>query len=470
MILDFGIIVINLNPLLEIAGASPLAAFWYLFKYGGFIPVVYAFFLGAKWFWMEHIEEEYAHKWKWVLLLIDVPKENIQTPKAVENIFAQLGGAHSRANFIEKYWKGKVQETFSFEITSQEGYIRFYVRATEQFRDLVEAAFYAQYPDAEIMEVDDYTVFAPKHFPDKDYDLWGTEFVLQNEEAYPIRTYPEFEHQLSQEFMDPMAALLESMSKLGAGEHCWLQIIVKPISDEWKEEGIKIAKKLVGAKVEEKYDLIEKTLGISSDVVIKTFDAFLEIQEEESKEKREPVSLVQFLTPGERRIVESIQFKIAKLGFKVKFRMIYLGKKEVFHKGRGVSPILGALKQFSILDANSFKPYKKVTTKINYFMIKRRVAARQIKIMRSYKNRSMQRGAHPYVLNIEELASIFHFPVSTVKAPLVKKTESKRAEPPIGLPVETSTYEAMRRAKIKKEESEAEALSEPPENLPTAEF
>ena len=55
--------------------------------------------------------------------------------------------------------------------------------------------------------------------------------------------------------------------------------------------------------------------------------------------------------------------------------------------------------------------------------------------MWGYKYRSIWRGRRVFVLNIEELASLWHFPVITVKAPQVKKTEAKRGEPPVLLPV-----------------------------------
>ena len=42
---------------------------------------------------------------------------------------------------------------------------------------------------------------------------------------------------------------------------------------------------------------------------------------------------------------------------------------------------------------------------------------------------------HTFVLNTEEIATLWHFPTITMKAPLVKKSESKRGEPPVGLPI-----------------------------------
>lgn len=458
--IQIGPFYLDFTGLLLAANKSPFHGFAYIFLNGGWIPIVIALLYGLKWVYMKYIQDKYMAKWKWVLFAVDVPKDNIQSPKAVENIFAHLAGAHFLGNLIEKYVKGRVQEWFSFEIVSHEGYVRFYIRTTEQFRDLAEAAVYAQYPSAEIMEVDDYAAFAPDHFPNDEYNLWGTEFVLQNKEAYPIRTYPEFEHQLSQEFKDPMAALLESMSKISQGEHVWLQLIVRPTNDQWKEEGIRIAKKLVGAKVVEKPTLIEKALGVPATMIGEVLNAIMSNPEEGiEKGGRELISIMQFLTPGERRIIEALQFKISKIGFQTKFRMIYLAKKEVFHKGRGVSAIMGAIKQFNTLDLNGFRPYKQVTTKVNYFFVKKRTAWRQRKIMRRYKKRGFMAGATPYILNIEELASIFHFPVMEVRAPLVRKTESKRSEPPIGLPIKTTIYESP----AVKPKAERKT---PPENLP----
>ena len=56
-------------------------------------------------------------------------------------------------------------------------------------------------------------------------------------------------------------------------------------------------------------------------------------------------------------------------------------------------------------------------------------------LMTGYQRRSWGTGANPVFLNVEELATIWHFPTITIKAPLVKKSESKRAEPPSGLPI-----------------------------------
>src|SRR3989344_4214570 len=104
---------------------------------------------------------KYSKKLKWHLLAIDIPKANEQSPKAVEHIFAHLAGGLSSFTKKELYWEGKFLPTFSLEIVSIEGYVQFFIRTQSKYRDLVEAAVYAQYPEAEITEVEDYTTSVP---------------------------------------------------------------------------------------------------------------------------------------------------------------------------------------------------------------------------------------------------------------------------------------------------------------------
>lgn len=141
------------------------------------------------------------------------------------------------------------------------------------------------------------------------------------------------------------------------------------------------------------------------------------------------------LTTGEKGIAEAIEMKTAKLGWKSKVRMIYIAKKEFMNRSKGIAGVLGAIKQFNTQNLNGFKPDKKVTTSIDYLFIKRRVRARQKKILSKYKRRALWRGRRLNILNTEELATLFHFPIILVKAPQVQKTEAKRGEPPIRLPI-----------------------------------
>ena len=91
--------------------------------------------------------------------------------------------------------------------------------------------------------------------------------------------------------------------------------------------------------------------------------------------------------------------------------------------------------QFSNLNLNKFTLYIPQVPKDDYFWMRWVYTKKQHRLMTGYQKRSWGIGANPIFLNVEELATIWHFPPISIKAPLVKKSESKRAEPPSGLPI-----------------------------------
>jgi len=454
---------------------SPPAIMWRLFVDGGWIPILWIFLWGSWHIWVNWRQTLYAAKRRFVFLAVDIPKTSFeepgQSPRAVENIFAHLDGAHATDTLWEKYWEGKTQDYFSFEIVSIEGYIQFIIRTRDKFRDLVEAAIYAQYPDAEITEVVDYTQFAPKRFPDPEWEMFGTEWINVKPEVYPLRTYHDFIDSETKEFKDPLAAILENMSKMGKGEQLWFQIIVTPISQKnWTKAGEKIVKKLIGAKVEEKKTLMDKVL----DLPWRVFDAVVQQiigGEEAAPKKAEKVepSQILYLSPGAKATVEAIEKKISKIGFKTKIRLIYLAKKEVFQKTRAAHPMVGAIKQLNTLDCQSLKPeYKKVGTSAHYIFIETRLKWKKNKLMSAYRARSNWRGLGTgFVLNTEELATLWHFPAAWIKAPPIKAVESKRAVPPVNLPLERPSFlkpiTEVEKEKVAGEEGEEIIEGSPPE-------
>ncbi|MBI5135594.1 hypothetical protein HZA86_05180 [Candidatus Uhrbacteria bacterium] len=430
--------VLNLDFFANFANLSFFSLLWYIITHGGWIIVVWGGIKISQLVWLKRVRHHFEHQRSFLLLAINIPKLNEQSPKAVEQIFAQVHGALSGADFYEKWWLGKTQERFSFEIVSSGGYIRFFVWTNTAFRDLIEAAFFSQYPDAEIIEVEDYTHHFPHKFPNPEWDMWGTEFILTKHEAYPLRTYPEFEHTMSQELKDPLAGMLESMSKLGPDEHIWLQYVVQPTGDGWKEHAQHIVDEMIGAHREHAPPFITTLLGYP----VKLFEfllSFIFPPGEGGGEHGggdEAPNKVQYLTPGERAVLEGVQLKMAKIGYFTKMRFVYIAKKEVFNKARGVVPILGAMRQFSTQHMNGLSPSGKVTTAAKYYFVKERIASKQRKLMHAFHLREDEAGeGEGKVLNIEELATLYHFPVATVKAPLISKALTKQAEPPFALPV-----------------------------------
>jgi hypothetical protein len=342
----------------------------------------------------------------------------------------------------EYFWYGKTQKSFSFEIVSIEGYIQFLVRTEIEYRDLVEAAIYAQYPEAEITEVEDYVNAIPDKFPDKEYDVEGIEFKLAEKSPFPIRTYSHFEYSLSKDavFSDPMAAILENFSRIGHGENLWMQLVIEPIGNEWKKEGIELVKELIAGKKKKvsSPSFLIKGIGYLVEIPMALFNELMGNKAGDDKGKKDASEAkegkLSDLTPGAKATVEAIEEKISRIGFKSKLQVLYAARKEVFNPGRCMSGLVGAMNQFHVMSSNAIVPG--ATTQAEYDSKGVKAAGLKTKFTKAFKGRSGKWKIDPYILNIEELATVWHFPLPFVKTPLVQKAGAKRAEPPLGLPVE----------------------------------
>lgn len=378
--------------------------------------------------------------WEWVLLAVDIPDMFIQTPKAVEQIFAHLSGTAKHIALNDKFWLGTTQKWFSFEIVSIEGYIQFLIRTEKEYRDLVEAAIYAQYTAAEITEVEDYVDYIPSKYPHPEYDVFGVDFKLENKDPYSLRTYKHFEYNLSKDavFSDPMAAILENFTRIGQGENLWMQIVIEPTDSGWKEEGIALVKELMGEKPHHHAGMLEKVGDIPRIIGQELFNIIhWNFEAHEAHDEHGGADATK-LSPGMKTVIEAIEDKISKVGFKTKVRLLYNARKEAFHPNRCVEGFIGALSQFNVQNGNSLVPYKTTHEHYDNKHHTKSIALANglVKAFKARKLKWKKQGA--YILNIEELATIWHFPLPFVKAPLVSKAGAKRGEPPINLPVETS--------------------------------
>ncbi|MDO8669407.1 MAG: hypothetical protein Q7K65_03890 [Candidatus Buchananbacteria bacterium] len=469
------------NKILVFGSQNPVTIAIDMFLNGGWVVLLLLFIYGLYTVWLDSRRGQFASKIKHILLAIDIPKNNIQTPKAVESVFIALAGAQGSGNLVDIYWRGKIQDSFSFEIVSLESYVQFLVRTPKHFRDLIEAAIYAQYPEAEITEVADYAEpYKDVKFPNNKYDLWGTEFLLARDYPYPIRTYLDFEHKLTGELLDPMAGLLEMLTRIGVGEQIWLQFVVTPQKPGWGEKGKKILKEMKGEPYAPPATIADKLLkpvGFISDIVMAvTSEVFG--PSEPSKKKEEDQWKMFRLSPGERIVFENIQKKLSQHAFRIKFRFVYFGEKDVFNKARGVASVIAGIQQFNVADSNGFMPGPKTKTSADYFRVGKRVAERQRRILKNYIKRSNFYGDNVknMFLCSQELASLWHFPVMSVKAPTVEKIGSKRAVPPSRLPYASTRLGTVSQSalvsetpitEVKPTLPESRPEPKPPANLPT---
>ena len=432
---------------------------------GWTILALIVFFAGAE-LWVKFRQDQHSSNWEWILLAVDVPPDTVQSPKAVEQIFSHLSGALFEPNIGQKYWQGIRQKWFSLEIISLEGYIQFLIFTEATYRDLVEAAIYAQYPMAEITEVDDYVNLIPAKYPNETHEIFGLEFGLAAADPYPIRTYSEFEHSITPDytFNDPMASILENFTRIGAGENLWFQIIIEPVSSAWKAKGIELIKTIITQKKPASNQFfLFKIINVLAEELLNAIRP--PVESPVVKKKEELPGKISDLTPGVRDTIAAMEEKISKIGFKTKCRVLYAAPKAIFNPSRCLDGLVGSLNQFNYAGRNAIVPV--LATIAHYAFKDYRTLEIKKKFIRAFKKRKMRSGTNPYILNIQELATLWHFPLPLVKTPLLQKTASKRAEPPINLPIEEMVESPLRR-KTQGPPPEEEKKEEPPVELPYA--
>ena len=357
--------------------------------------------------WMYYIRRVYWQVIDWKLLEIRPPRDVERTPKIMEQVIAGFWGIIGTvATKYHKYFKGVMQDYLSLEIVGIDGQIHFFIRGAAKFRNLIESQVYSQYPQAEIKEADDYVHNIPSDIPNKNWDIWGARLKMSKSDVYPIRTYMQHidivSRPTSPPFIDPLAGLMEVMSKLKQGEQIWIQIIIRPVADDWVK---KSEKEVVSLMAKAKPSAVPTEAGA--------------------------VVPLQMLSPGQRETISGIEMKAAKKGYEAKVQFGYMGRREHFAMPN-VGAIMGLFNQFASLNANGLRPDAVTTTKANYLFARQRKIFKQRRLIRLLKTRSFwEKG---YILNIEELASLFHFPTTSVKAPMTPWLETKKAEPPMGLP------------------------------------
>lgn len=407
------------------------------------VPVATAFFLWD--LYVDSNKKAAKKAVKWVVLELRIPKENLRSPKSMEQVFATLHGTY--AGEI-KWWdaniKGKVQNVLSFEMVGRSGGVYFYVRVPAEHRNLVESALFAQYPAAEIALVDDYLSFLPMMLPNAVYDVWGVDMVFEKDSAYPIKTYLYFEEKEEEQRLDPLTVILETMSKLRENEMIFVQYVIKPTGErtnEYKKNGQAIVDKILGREVKAAPELsVFDHLVIWIQNFFRAFFSTPQWPEAPKKSEAAPKTIAS-LSFSEKEALEGIEGKISKLCYEVSVRAVYVDRQETFHKAY-IGGILGSFKQFGSPHINSFRPNKETSVnppkgfkawlfpawkKHQEFLKKRGMFF-------SYRERIMIK--KPPIFSIEELATLYHVPTSLVSAPSMRRIEAKKGEPPENLPIE----------------------------------
>ncbi|HMI09702.1 MAG TPA: type IV secretion system DNA-binding domain-containing protein [Candidatus Saccharimonadales bacterium] len=334
-----------------------------------------------------------------VLLVLEIPKANDKSELAAEQLFASLHGILRDRNELRA--NHGVQEHLSFEIASVNGQIHFYTWVPKTLQSFVEGQIYSQYPSVQIHEAEeDYVAHERQHSV-----VYSSEIVLTGSEFLPIKTFQSFE-------VDPLAGITGTLAKLeSTGEEVWIQVLARPIADDWHKD----AERWIGTvRTGNPFSFLTGE-GFNMKWVGGFFEALWKPPEQGIGGGSTPKEL----SEREKTRISEAEKKATKLGYQVKIRLAYLGESPTNAKLR-MQAIVGTFKQFNSTNLNGF-----------------RISGGSFKKEDLANYRARLFGDRGFILNIEELASVFHLPHTNVETPNIVWASNKTAEPPAKLPVIT---------------------------------
>ncbi|MFA6177597.1 MAG: hypothetical protein WC694_01725 [Candidatus Paceibacterota bacterium] len=416
---------------------------YFVWKYNAVIGVLAlagTIFLGwLAWkLWLHYVQQDFISGIDYVLLEIVPPREVLRSPKAMELFFTNALYHWSIKGGKEEWWQGAVWLWFSLEIVSLEGQVHFYIRTPTRIKDLIETQMYAQYPQAQVKVVEDYTLAVDDISPKSSWNGWGCEFKLTKHQAYPIKTYVDFglDKDPKEEFkVDPISPVVEFFGSLKKGEQAWIQIVItpKPSTDNVPHSWVEESKKEI-------FNILKPFTAVKDEgarIEIRTPDVY-------------------------KNMVTAISAKTSKVGFETGVRIMYIAKKEVYDMSNRRNMRL-LFRQYAKPDCNEF--YRINSAQADFYSGIFSASAETVmmlanRMLHEYRERAffhlplrhhlfskhvwkwpldsvINAYAHhdTYVLNVEELATIWHFPGQILKVPTLERIESKEASPPTNLPI-----------------------------------
>lgn len=326
-----------------------------------------------------------------LVMQILVPRENEKASLAAEQMFASIHGILGA--------KKRGTDVISFEIisTDVEG-IRFFVVSPQHLARFIEGQIYAQYPNADITYVEDYT---RNESVDAESFVSTGEIEMEKDSIFPIKTFRTFD-------VDPLAAITGAMSELNRNEKIWLQVILRPVANYWQDKSreyitaIKEGKSLGGPSFSALVSNLIRGVGsaLNTDPNVKT-----------------PAKEIVKLLPGQEEELREIETKMLKVGFEFKVRVVAKAGDQL-RSEQLLRDVVASFKQFTTAHLNNFVYAAPVGT--------------GKEIYDSYVKRDIRDDRD--IVNIEELASLYHLPNISVETPNIAWSRSRKLEPPMNLP------------------------------------
>lgn len=315
-------------------------------------------------------------------------------PLAAEQLFSTIHG-------ILK--EGIDKDTFSFEILATNEKIKFIVVTPKLLVSHLESQIYAQYPLAQITRIEDY-VPSISNYP----FIKAGNLTLAKDTNIPINTFRNFE-------VDPLSAITSSLSQIKKEEGLSIQLVIKPRPDNWQIKGYELVSKIKKKESNKQVSILQMViLGLIDIFIVNPLRTITGIQKrEEAPKPNQPTALSQ----SEEAMIRDIENKLIRMGFDSYIRVVsYAQTPEDCEQN--YRSCMATFKQFSRANLNGF--FETTETNTSKFL-------EDFNARRLYSNNS-------FILNTEEIASIYHLPSSSVENPNIDWAALKHTEIPDNLP------------------------------------
>lgn len=398
--------------------------------------------------WHHYRLERFIVGIKWVLLEIQVPRDVIKSPASMELIFSNALYHKSGKGFYEQYIQGAPWFWFSLELVSLDGRVHFFIRTPTRMRNLLETQIYGQYPQAKVVEAEDYAFHVPQYKKDGDWNMWGCEFKKLQEDFLPIKTYKDFGDDMKtgikEEFkIDPITPVIEYLGSLPTGQQVWIQIIVRQSIKTYRSNKPGVG--YIGFK-----DAAIEFLGKLAEGYTRLLDVNV---------PGLPMAKQVFLPEHLKPVVAAITENMASIHFDCGIRLVCLSDNRLCTEDqfqylrRDVRLLfrqyaMPSMNELERVNSTQFEAPWADPTGLALTKVKKRM-------LDWYRTRTL---FHPpiqyaieypavlssffpsgkpnlFVVSSRELATIYHFPGMVSETPSFKRIESKIAKPPSNLPI-----------------------------------
>lgn len=361
------------------------------------------FILGAKiysWYDDRNVDAKiggWFAKQDYMFVQLFPPALNERSMAEMENFYINLASIFSSKSKKDIYVEGKWYENFTIEVHSRGGQVNFFMYFNRNYLPLLRSALASHYPGAGIVECPDPLSNWPKDWTGKvgPYtDMFGADLEYAKSDLHPTKSWKLFQMGTNTPTTDPVTTLITGLENIESEDYAILQFVISPraIDDDkrkkWKSEFEKLRTEF-------------------------TNNSVVEVTE---------TGQTRTITRQEKTILEAAQDKMVADNYLTKIRVLLLSSKP--GPARMLGPIMSYFKQYSF-EPQFIKPNGDTKTSAasesamfgkweDEWYWKPEQNHRKKRIYKAVLDRSLVKGCDPKLIDVESLAALFHFPVTTL--------------------------------------------------------